>query len=302
MDPSKVTTIQEWSLPVAITHLRAFLGLTGYYRRFIKNYASIVGPLTDLLQKDNFHWSPAAESAFIALKHALLTAPVLVLPDFTKPFIVETDASGQGIGAVLLQDVHPIAYFSKKLSTRMHNQSAYVRELYAITEAVAKFRHYLVGHSFVIRTDQRNLKHLTDQVIQTPEQEALLPKLLGFNFSFEYKPGPTNQAADALSRSFHMAISFSQSSMLADIKREVSSSTSMQQLILQFKSDPAAMPHHTLRDGMLFLRQRLLILMEARNLITGISLLIYWWSCWLSSHTCSHCYLFLLVGYASRYS
>lgn len=100
------------------------------------------------------------------------------LPDFALPFIVETDASGLGIGVVLSQVGHPIAYFSKKLSPRMQRQYAYVRELYAIIEAVAKFRHYLVGHYFIIRIDHRSLKHLIGQVIQTSEQESLLPKLL----------------------------------------------------------------------------------------------------------------------------
>ena len=89
----------------------------------------------------------------------------MVLPDFSKPFILETDASGSGIGAILSQNSHPIAFFSKKLSPRMQQNSAYVRELYAITEAVAKFRHYLIGHPFIIRTDHRSLKHLCDQVI-----------------------------------------------------------------------------------------------------------------------------------------
>jgi len=102
----------------------------------------------------------------------------LSLPDFALPFIVETDASGLGIGVVLSQVGHPIAYFSKKLSPRMQRQYAYVRELYAIIEAVAKFRHYLVGHYFIIRIDHRSLKHLIGQVIQTSEQESLLPKLL----------------------------------------------------------------------------------------------------------------------------
>ena len=125
----------------------------------------MAGPLTDLLQKDNFRWTSEADVAFRALQQALTTTPVLSLPDFTQPFIVETDALGQGIGVVLSQNGHPIAFFFKKLYSRMQKQSTYVRELYVITEAVAKFCHYLFGHYFIIRTDQRSLKHITDQII-----------------------------------------------------------------------------------------------------------------------------------------
>ncbi|GJW14512.1 ty3-gypsy retrotransposon protein [Tanacetum coccineum] len=182
MDTAKVTAVTNWPIPTSVSQLRAFLGLTGYYRRFIKQYASIANPLTTLLQKKNFKWSHEAQSAFKTLKHALLTALVLVLPDFSKPFIIETDASGQSIGAILSQNGNPIAFFSKKLSPKMQQASTYVRELYAITEAVAKFRHYLFGHYFIIRTDHHSLRHISDQTIQTLEQQALLPKLLGYNF------------------------------------------------------------------------------------------------------------------------
>lgn len=116
----------------------------------------------------------------------------------------------------------------------MQRQSAYVCELYVFTEAVAKFYHYLFYDYFIIRTDQRSLKHITDQIIQTTEQESLLPKLLGFNFSIEYTLRPTNQVADALSRSFYMVLSSPQATLLDDIKGVIASSPTMQQLIQQF--------------------------------------------------------------------
>jgi len=119
MDPSKVQVVQDWPCPTTVTQLKAFLGLTRYYRRFINHYASIAGPLIDLLHKDNFRWTSEADVAFRALQQALTTTSVLSLSDFTQPFIVETDASGQGIGVVLSQNGHPIAFFSKKLSSRM---------------------------------------------------------------------------------------------------------------------------------------------------------------------------------------
>lgn len=136
------------------------MGLTGYYKRFIKNYAQIAAPLTYLLKKNSFTWSQLATKSFTALKEAMTKAPLLSLPDFTQIFIIETDASSTGIGAVLIQLEHPIAFFSKKVNPRMTLASAYVRELYAITHKVAKWRHYLLGHKFLIYTDQKSIKDL----------------------------------------------------------------------------------------------------------------------------------------------
>jgi hypothetical protein len=170
-DPAKLDAMVRWPIPTNIKQLRGFLGLTGYYRRFISNYASIAAPLTDLLRHDSFRWSQTTSSAFTALKQAMTAAPVLRLPDFSKEFIIETDASNMGIGAVLMQADHPLAYFSKKLGPQMQSASAYIKELHAITEAVLKWRQYLLGHFFVIRTDHRSIKELLQQVIQTPDQQ-----------------------------------------------------------------------------------------------------------------------------------
>ncbi|WVZ14092.1 hypothetical protein V8G54_011658 [Vigna mungo] len=126
---------------------------------------------------------------------------VLALPDFDKTFYVQTDASGTTIGAVLTQDNRPIAYFSKVFCPRLSKSSAYVRELHAITSAVKQWQQYLLGHFFIIQTDQRSLKELLTQVIQTPEQQHYLVKLLGYDYEIQYKPGRLNVVADALSRS-----------------------------------------------------------------------------------------------------
>lgn len=143
-------------MPTNLKGVRGFLVLSGYYRKFIRGYAMIASPLTDLLRKDAFHWSLEAEQAFKVLQSAITTAPVLQLPNFNKIFILETDASGFGIGYVLLQDQHSIAFYGHKLSKRLQQASVYVRELHAITSAVGKWRQYLLGSRFIIRTDQKN--------------------------------------------------------------------------------------------------------------------------------------------------
>ncbi|VFQ92985.1 unnamed protein product [Cuscuta campestris] len=142
----------------------------------------------------------APVNAFEDLKNAMISTPVLCLPDFSLLFVVETDACATGIGAVLLQGEQPVAFFSKKLGPRLLAASTYHKELYAIVEAVQKWRQYLLGREFLIRTDQRSLKQLVQQVIQTPDQQFYVRKLLGFCFRIEYKTGASNKVADALSR------------------------------------------------------------------------------------------------------
>lgn len=120
--------MKDWPIPTTLKQLRGFLGLTGYYRRFIKNYAMISQPLTDLLKKNGFMWNDRAQKSFELLKQAMIQAPVLALPNFEEEFVVETDASGIGVGAVLQQGGHPIAYLSKALSLRHQALSTYEKE------------------------------------------------------------------------------------------------------------------------------------------------------------------------------
>jgi len=175
MDANKLEVVQNWVEPMKLKQLRGFLGLTGYYRRFVKSYATIAAPLIDLLKKDSFRWSQAIAQAFQQLKIAVTSALALAIPNFNEIFVLETDASRSGVGVVLSQNKHPIAYFSKKLSSRMQKQYVYTREFYAITKALAKFGHYLLGHKFIIKTNKKSLKELMEQKLQTLEQQLQHP-------------------------------------------------------------------------------------------------------------------------------
>jgi hypothetical protein len=139
-DPAKIIAMEQWPIPVNIKQLRGFLGLTGYYRRFIKGYAVISKPLTELLKKGGFHWNDGAQKSFETLKHAMVTAPVLKLPNFNEEFVIETDASDTGIGVVLQQQGHPIAYLSKALAPKHFILSTYEKELLAVIHALEKWK------------------------------------------------------------------------------------------------------------------------------------------------------------------
>ncbi|WVZ06121.1 hypothetical protein V8G54_019467 [Vigna mungo] len=188
-DPSKIQPVLDWPTPTSVKSLRGFLGLTRFYRRFVKGYASIASALTDLLKRDQFFWHDSASQAFQQLKEAPTNAPVLLLP-------LQTDASRSGMGVVLSQNEHPIAYFSKQFCPKLQNSSTYIRELYAITSVVQKWRQYLLGRRFIIQTDQKSIKELLSQTVLTPDEQHYLSKLLGYDFEIQYRLGKSNSAAD----------------------------------------------------------------------------------------------------------
>ncbi|KAJ6942306.1 hypothetical protein NC652_008196 [Populus alba x Populus x berolinensis] len=203
IDGKKTEAVNNWPVPRALKELRGFLGLAGYYRKFIRHFGIISKPLTELLKKNQFGWNVQAQQAFDRLKKALCEAPVLALPDFSKTFILETDACDSGLGAVLSQEGHPLAYFSKALSPKHMGLSIYEKEYLAILMAVEKWRHYLEQEQFVIQTDHESLKYLLDQKIHTTIQKKGLTKLLGLRYTILYRKGRENVAADALSRQHH---------------------------------------------------------------------------------------------------
>lgn len=171
--------VKDWPIPTNVKKLRGFMGLTGYYRRFVKGYRTISKPLTELLKKDAFVWNPQAKAAFDKLKEAMISAPTLALPDFEKPFVLETDARFTGISAVLMHDNHPIAFVSKALANKHLSLSAYDKELMFIVHAVERWRHYLIGRHFTIKTDHQSLKYLIKQRLHNDIHFCWLSKLWG---------------------------------------------------------------------------------------------------------------------------
>lgn len=192
--------MKEWPTPTNAKALRGFLRLTRYYRKFINNYGLIARPLTELLKKDGFKWNEEAHISFNTLKMSMAQAPVLALPDFTHPFVLETNASTNGIGDVLIQNKRPLAYLSKKLGLKNQLLSTYEKEFLALLTAITKWRHYLMGSRFIIKTYHISLKYLLEQKINTASQHKGLSKLLGLDYTIEYIKGNENVVVDALSR------------------------------------------------------------------------------------------------------
>jgi hypothetical protein len=160
-DPSKVQEVLDWKCPRSVTQIRSFLGLAGYYRRFIPNFSKVAKLMTKLLEKDaKFKWSPQCEEAFLTLKKLLTTAPVLVQPDIDQLFDVYCDASGTSIRGVLMQDGHAIAYASWQLQRHEEHYPTHDPELLAIVHALKVWRHYLLGNLVHIYTDHKSLKYL----------------------------------------------------------------------------------------------------------------------------------------------
>jgi hypothetical protein len=230
-DPKKTEAMVQWPQPTTLTELRGFVGLTGYYRKFVKNYAITARPLTNLLKKKAFLWTEQATAAFLALKSAMTSTPVLQLPNFHKQFVVETDACDLGIGAVLTQEQHPIAFLSKPLSATHQQLSIYEKEFLALLMAVERWRPYLQRGEFVVKTDHHSLSFLDDQNLQTPLQRKAMSKLMGLQFKIVYRKGAENHAADSLSRVGHL--------MTIETRTEILPAW-LQEVVNSYATDPDA--------------------------------------------------------------
>jgi hypothetical protein len=182
VDPKNIEAMQYFPHPKTLKILRGFLGLTGYYRKFVKNYGNIAAPLTALLKNNYFTWTPAAAQAFQTLKMAMCTTPVLALPNFTKTFFLECDASRKVIGAVLMQEGQPLAFTNKQLFERNSGKSIYGNKMFSILHVVDLWHPYLLGKRFQIKTDHQSLKYFLEQYLSSSKQQKWVTKLFRYDY------------------------------------------------------------------------------------------------------------------------
>jgi hypothetical protein len=201
VDPSKVKDILEWKPPTTVHQVRSFLGLAGYYHRFIPDFSKLVKPITSLLKNDTkFNYSSRCNEAFEQLKVLLTTALVLAQPDIEKPFDVYCDASGSGLGCVLMQEGRVIAYASRQLRRHEEHYPAHDLELAVVVHAFKLWRHYLLGNICHIYTDHKSLKYIFTQSELNMRQRRWFELIKDYELEIHYHPGKANVVADALSR------------------------------------------------------------------------------------------------------
>ncbi|GKA32919.1 putative reverse transcriptase domain-containing protein [Tanacetum coccineum] len=201
VDPAKIESVKDWASPKTPTEIRQFLGLAGYYRRFIEGFSKIAKPMTKLTQKKvKFEWGDKQEAAFQLLKQKLCSAPILALPEGSEDFIVYCDASIKGLGAVLMQREKVISYASRQLKIHEKNYTTHDLELGAVVFALKIWRHYLYGTKCTVFTDHKSLQHILNQKELNMRQRRWLELLSDYDCDIRYHPGKANVVADALSR------------------------------------------------------------------------------------------------------
>ncbi|KAI3802152.1 hypothetical protein L1987_30279 [Smallanthus sonchifolius] len=207
VDPAKIETVKNWNAPKTPTEVRSFLGLAGYYRRFISNFSKIAVPLTALAHKGKtYEWGPKQEEAFQTLKQKLCNAPILTLPDGNDDLVVYCDASNQGLRCVLMQRGKVIAYASRQLKVHERNYTTHDLELGAVVFALKFWRHYLYGPKCVVFTDHKSLQHIFNQKELNMRQRRWVELLNDYDCEIRYHPGKANVVADALSRKDHVML------------------------------------------------------------------------------------------------
>ena len=201
VDPAKIEAVTSLSRPSTVGEVRSFLGLAGYYRRFVEDFSHLATPLTQLTRKGTpFVWSPACEDSFQNLKQRLVTAPVLTVPDGSGSFVIYSDASKKGLGCVLMQKGKVVAYASRQLKSHEQNYLTHDLELAVVVFALKIWRLYLYGEKIQIFTDHKSLKYFFTQKELNMRQRRWLELVKDYDCEILYHPGKANVVADALSR------------------------------------------------------------------------------------------------------
>ncbi|GKE74871.1 putative reverse transcriptase domain-containing protein [Tanacetum coccineum] len=201
VDPAKIEAVKNWASPTTPSESRQFLGLAGYYRRFIEGFSKIAKPMTKLTQKNQkFDWGEEQETTFQLLKQKLCAAPILALPEGSHDFVVYCDASIKGLGMVLMQRMKVIAYASRQLKIHEKNYTIHDLELGAVVFTQKIWRHYLYGIKCVVFTDHKSLQHILNKKELNMRQRRWIELLSDYDYEICYHPRKTNVVADALSR------------------------------------------------------------------------------------------------------
>jgi hypothetical protein len=204
VDLEKIEAIKSWPTPKNVSEVRSFMGLVGYYRRFIEGFSKVAHPITSLQKKGTkFEWTTKCEESFQHLKELLTSAPILKVADPDEDFVVCTDACKEGLGGVLTQNGHVICYESRKLKEHERNYATHDLELAAIVHALKMWRHYLMGRKFELKTDHSGLKHLFEQPTLNARQTRWLEFLSEYDFDIKHIKGKENKVVDALNRRVH---------------------------------------------------------------------------------------------------
>jgi ribonuclease HI len=205
LDPSKVKNVLSWNTLQNVSDIQSFLGLAGYYRRFIEGFSKIAKPMTELLEKGKtFEWTPRREAGFQELKKRLTMTPVLTMPNIEKPFLIYCNASGKGLGCVLMQDDHVVAYASRRLRKHEEKYPTHDMELAAVVHALKIWRYYIIGKRCEVYSDHKRLKYIFTQLDLNLRQQRWLELIKDYNLGINYHPGKANVVADALSRRSHL--------------------------------------------------------------------------------------------------
>jgi hypothetical protein len=193
-------------VPTSVGDIRSFLELAGYYQRFVKGFSWISKPMTELLEKDKkFEWTPTCEASFQQLKKRLTTAPILVMSDIEKLFSIYFEASGRGLGCVLMQDGHVVVYASRPLRKHEVHYPTYDLELVAVVHTLKIWKHYLMGKRCELYTDHKSLKYIFTQSNLNLRQRRWLELIMDYELGINYHPGKANVVADALSQRSHVS-------------------------------------------------------------------------------------------------